>query len=275
MQNDIDRAPTDLIRGDRTVRLKWHKLRVRPGDPPFARRNLRLGLAAGASLEVDIRPLACGRFVCLHDARLEDETTGAGLVANTGAAAIMQYEMIGAPGERPLLLDELAEIMRNTPIAAAALVQLDLRATAADINGAAVTAFAAAVEGVADRLIVSGYHWDAVTRLAGDIAGMSRGYDPLKDLDAAGNAGAADIAGFVHGRAPEADTVYLYRKLVSAAEKSGDKLVARLRDYGHRVDCWTLDHGDVDAADDLATAINAGCDQITTNTPLAWTRHLE
>jgi hypothetical protein len=55
----------------RTIRLKWHKLRLRLEDAPFDRRNLALGLAAGASLEVDLQPLACGRFVCLHDAELE------------------------------------------------------------------------------------------------------------------------------------------------------------------------------------------------------------
>jgi hypothetical protein len=64
-------AATEARYGGRTVRLKWHKLRRFADDPPFARRNLRAGLAAGASLEVDIRALACGRFVCLHDPLLE------------------------------------------------------------------------------------------------------------------------------------------------------------------------------------------------------------
>jgi hypothetical protein len=39
------------------VRLKWHKLRRHPDDPPFGRANLRAGLAAGASLEIDLRRL--------------------------------------------------------------------------------------------------------------------------------------------------------------------------------------------------------------------------
>ena len=72
--------PTHVEYDGRTVRLKWHKLRRLADDPPFARVNLRAGLAAGASMEVDIRALACGHFVCLHDPELESETTS-GLVA--------------------------------------------------------------------------------------------------------------------------------------------------------------------------------------------------
>ena len=60
--------------GDRGIRLKWHKLRRRADDPPFHRPNLAAGLAAGASMEVDIQPLADGGFVCLHDWTLETQT---------------------------------------------------------------------------------------------------------------------------------------------------------------------------------------------------------
>ena len=57
---------------------------------------------------------------------------------------------------------------------------------------------------------------------------------------------------------------------MSASEDRGDGLVAELRERGHRVDCWTIDHGAPDAATDLVAAITAGCSQITTNTAFAW-----
>jgi hypothetical protein len=52
----------------------------------------------------------------------------------------------------------------------------------------------------------------------------------------------------------------------------GDPLVARLQAEGHRVDCWTIDHGTPGAAADLRVAIAEGCDQITTNSAASWAR---
>jgi glycerophosphoryl diester phosphodiesterase len=261
-----DPAPTVLAHDGRTVRLKWHKLRRWPEDPPFARANLRAGLAAGASLEVDLRRLACGRFVCLHDAELEGETSGQGPVAAIDAAAIARLEMRHAPGERPLLLDELAEAVRAGPCAPDALVQLDLKVAAAELDGASRAALAAALEGVAGNFILSGCDWDAVKRLGGDIPGLALGYDPYDD---AGD-DPADAMRAIRARAPVADTIYLHRELVRASCEQGDPLVARLRAAGQRVDCWTIDHGDAAALADLRMALAAGCDQITTNSAAAW-----
>jgi glycerophosphoryl diester phosphodiesterase len=253
------------VHGGRTVRLKWHKLRQKPEDPPFARANLRAGLAAGASLEVDLRRLACGRFVCLHDARLEEETTGEGPVTSIDAAAIVRLEMRGAPGERPLLLDELAGAVRAGPCAAAARVQLDLKDTG-DLDSASRAALAAALEGIAGRFILSGCDWDAVKRLGGEVPGLALGYDPRDD---AGD-DPADAMRAIRERAAEADTIYLHRELVRAAHEQGNPLVARLRARGQRVDCWTIDHESPAALADLRIALAEACDQITTNSAAAW-----
>jgi glycerophosphoryl diester phosphodiesterase len=257
-------APTSLSHGGRKVRLKWHKLRQRPEDPPFARANLRAGLAAGASLEVDLRGLACGRFVCLHDAELQGETIGRGPVAAIDAEAVAGLEMRAAPGERPILLDELANVVRAGPRGPEARVQLDLKD--ADLGRASHAWFAAALEGVAKRFILSGCDWGAVKRLGGAVPGLALGYDPYDD---AGNDPAAAMHAICQ-RAPEADTVYLHRGLVRAAHTRGHPLVARLRARGHRVDCWTIDYGDPVAIADLRAALAEGCDQITTNSAAAW-----
>ena len=259
-----DAAPTTLWRDGRTVRLKWHKLRQRPDDPPFARANLRTGLAAGASLEVDLRRLACGRFVCLHDADLEGETTGEGPVSGIDAAGIARLEMRDAPGERPLLLEELASAVRAGPCAPGALVQLDLKD--ADLDRASRTSLAAALEGIAGHFILGGCDWDAVKRLGGDMPALALGYDPYDD---AGNEPAEALRA-IRERASEADTIYLYRLLVRAAHEQGHPLVARLRAQGQRVDCWTIDHGDPSALADLRAALAEGCDQITTNSAASW-----
>lgn len=267
MSSLAETAPIEIRHADRTVRLKWHKLRQCPEDPPFSRRNLRAGLAAGASLEVDVRPLACGRFVCLHDAQLEHESTGRGPVAAIDAATVTRLKMREAPGERPLLLDELVDILDRTPADPRARVQLDLGVTAEEIDAAAVAGFARALHGFAGRFILSGYDWDAVTRLGGDVVGLALGYDPT---EAVGAFGGSDVLRLVQEMAPEADTIYLHRKLVRSSQQRDDGLIDRLRERGHRVDCWTIDHGLPGAVEDLQTAIAAGCDEITTNSPRAW-----
>ena len=153
-------AATEARYRGRTVRLKWRKLRRFADDPPFARRNLRAGLASGASLEVDIRALACGRFVCLHGPLLEHETTGQGPVAQVDAAAVSRLQM-RAGGEPPLLLDELVQIMRTGPTHPSALVQLDLYG---GIDTVAERAFTAALRGAARGFILGAYDWDVVSR---------------------------------------------------------------------------------------------------------------
>jgi len=259
--------PTVLRYGGCTLRLKWHKLRRAPDDPPFARSNLRAGLEAGASLEVDLQRLACGRFVCLHDARLEGETTGSGPVSAIDADAVARLEMLATPGAPPLLLDELVEIVRTSPRADSARVQLDLKNTAAEIGDAVCRTFAATVGALSDCFILSGCDWDAATRLGGDVPGLALGYDPTDDPAIS----PAEVLALVRARAAEADTIYLDRNVVRAAQERGEPLVARLRDDGHHVDCWTIDHGTTAATADLLAAVAAGCDQITTNSARAWT----
>jgi hypothetical protein len=249
----------------RTIRLKWHKLRLRLEDAPFDRRNLALGLAAGASLEVDLQPLACGRFVCLHDAELESETTGRGSVASIDADAVKRLRMRegGAP---PLLLDELVDLVRSRPVHPAARVQLDLQPTAAPLDGARIAGFASSLGGRGDPFVLSGYDWDAVTRLGGGIAGLTLGYDPSRlESERAGG-----VLSLVRRHAPTAEILYLHYSIVRRAQDRGDALVQRLADLGYRIDCWTLDRGRTNALANLRSAVAAGCHEVTTNTPLAW-----
>ena len=136
----VDPAPTELRFRGRTVRLKWHKLRQRGGDAPFSRANLRRGLAAGACIEIDLRRLATGEFVCLHDDRLESETTGSGPVNAADREAVSRLRMRDAPREPPLFLDEVCAIMRSEPLHSSTLLHLDLKIGASEIDDRAQTA---------------------------------------------------------------------------------------------------------------------------------------
>jgi len=258
-------APIELRAPHGAIRLKWHKLRRRLEDAPFDRHNLALGLAAGASLEVDLQPLACGRFVCLHDAELASETTGAGPVSGIDADAVKRLRMREG-GAAPLLLDELVELVRSGPTHPAARVQLDLQPSATPMDGARIAGFETALRGNGEAFVLSGYDWEAVSRLGSRVAGLTLGYDPSRRV----RDGVEDLVAFVRRHAPAAEILYLHFAIVRRSQQRDDALVRRLADLGYRIDCWTLDHGRTDATDNLRAAIAAGCHEVTTNTPLAW-----
>lgn len=255
---------TSAYHDGRQIRLKWRQLRQAAGDPPFLLSNLSAGLAAGASLEVDMQLLACGSFVCLHDPLLEAETTGRGAVAETDATAIRRLRMQGS-GARLLLLDELVGVMRAGRTRPGALVQLDL---CSEVGPGAESALAKALDGDGAGFILSGYDWDTVVRLGASVPTLALGYDPTEDAALPG----ADVFSLVRETAPNADTIYLHHELVSTSVSDGSRLVARLQALDHRVDCWTIDCGTPNAVRAFRDAVVAGCDEVTTNTPAAWAR---
>jgi len=81
--------------GGHVTRLKWHRLQRRRSDLPFTPRRLLEGLAAGASMEVDLRLHADHSFVCLHDERLDRETTGKGPVAQASLEQLRRLTLRG------------------------------------------------------------------------------------------------------------------------------------------------------------------------------------
>lgn len=269
MQVEDTEAPIEVRTRQGAIRLKWHKLRRRLEDAPFDRHNLALGLAAGASLEVDLQALACGRFACLHDADLESETDGTGPVAAIDADALKRLRM-RAGGAPPLLLDELVGLVRSGPIHPAARVQLDLQPAAGPMDHARRHGFEASLGGCGQPFILSGYDWDAVARLGSGIPELRLGYDPSRqwahDSD--------DVVSLVQRRAPEAEILYLHYTIVRRSQQCGDGVIRRIVDRGYRVDCWTLDRGRTDAMTHLLSAVAAGCHEVTTNTPLAWAEAL-
>ena len=113
----------------RRVLLKWHKLRRAAAEPPFAIANLPAGLALGASMEIDVRLMADGDWICLHDDVLDEETDGAGPVARLDTAAARSLHIAGANYPPPLLTDMTA-VLAAAP-ASDACLQLDLKEPAA------------------------------------------------------------------------------------------------------------------------------------------------
>jgi glycerophosphoryl diester phosphodiesterase len=269
---DIAAAATSITVPDsgRTVLLKWHKLRQVAGDPPFSLANLRRGLAAGASLEIDARVLADGEWVCLHDDVLDEETDGSGPVERATAATIRGLRIAGGDFAPPLLADVVAAVAAAPT--RGALLQIDLKQPLPGLTPAAIARFATLVKPVAASCLLSGTEWAAVARLGVVVPGLRLGFDPL-DMDdhqaALAGARIASLTSAMLATAPKAATYYLNYRLVLTALDLGIDLIGPLHAAGATVDAWTMDPTTPGIERLLPRIVASGADQITTNDPIA------
>jgi glycerophosphoryl diester phosphodiesterase len=266
-----DRPPTAVaIRHDaRAVRLKWHKLRRAAAEPPFSLANLAVGLAAGASVEIDLRRLADDAWVMLHDDVLDEETTGKGPVAALDSAGARQIRIAGA-GYAPPLLADLAETVRGVEVHPDALLQIDLKEPASGITDRAVATFAEVFRPIAAFCVLSSGDWPAVTRLGAAVPGLRLGFDPGdlaegRDLD--DRPALRRFLDEVLATAPGASIYYLWHRFVAAAFAQDVDPIGVLQDSGALIDVWTLDPTTPFIDRILVEMVEAGADQITTNDP--------
>src|SRR4051812_13492863 len=258
--------------GGHVTRLKWHCLQRTQEDLPFTARRLVEGLAAGASMEVDLRLHADHSFVCMHDETLDRETTGTGPVAQASLRQLRRLTRRNEPtgaGEGLILLEDLAELARGTA-APDALVQLDLKEIDAALDRQTVENFRRTLACVAGCCILSGCDWQAVSRLAAAVPAMRRGFDPCAEDTLEHLRDGIDCLDFVESTlatAPEAEMIHLDYRIVLAAEEMGIDLVAPFRAAGKAVDAWTLNTDHPGAARSLKRLVALKVDQITTDEP--------
>lgn len=271
--------PVALFLGGHRCRLKWHRARRHAGDTAFDPARIRQGLAAGAAVEVDLNPLACGDWAVLHDATLDRETTGCGPVASmtaAGLAALRLRDNAGAATGLPVgTLAGLAQGLMQDPDGAVRVagghLQLDLKVGAEALTADNVAGFVAAVAPLAGRVVLSGGDAAAVLRLA-QRAGVGVGFDPCHAAATMDLARGRDFDGFVRraiAAMPEARIVYLHRDLVAFADSHGADLIAPFRANGQEVDVYTFPDAAAATLDALRRVIALGVDQITTDDPAA------
>ena len=259
----------------RSVRLKWHRLRRRADDIVFTQHRLAEGLALGASMEVDLRVHAEGGFVCLHDERLDRETTGVGPVVAATRRGLQDLRMRrddGSPSDHPpMLLEELARLACG-PAHPGARVQLDLKEEAGALGDAIAATFGRVVAPIAERCLLTGSDWGAVRRLAAGVRGLGCGLDPCVEDTLEQLRTPADVAAFVDAAlaaAPDAAMIYLDYRIVLAADALGADPIGAFHAAGKPVDAWTLGTKSPDALVNLRRLVALGVDQITTDEPVA------
>ncbi|WP_309083422.1 glycerophosphodiester phosphodiesterase family protein [Chelativorans sp.] len=282
-------SPTDGATGvainhaGRRVLLKWHRLRRSAQDPLFSAHVLAEGLRLGASMEIDLRVTRDGGFAVLHDERLDEETSGAGLVAERTGEEIRELHYAepardGAP-RAVMLAEDIAELLG--PAHPDALLQLDMKDDLSE-GRRGVDRLAELFAGHQKHLVVSGDDTDLTRAIGEKLPGMKQGLEPsfrLLDLYRAGEKDklASQLSGELGGPV-RPYIVYLWWQLVLDADADGIDLIRVCHDRGALVDAWTFNLADPGAgfSDEewrkFSRLLELGADQISTDEAIATER---
>jgi len=296
--------PSHLTFAGRQILLKYHQLLSGLGTaPPNSLLALRGVTEGGAGvIEFDVGLTQDGRFVLLHDATLQRETTGVGPLRDATLEQVRALRLRESE-ERIAELEEVVDYLRavQRPLK----VQVDLKETV-PLGSAEAAALLERLEPLLQRpniRLVVGCLADWNLRLLRRLdSRLNLGLDFLYYLDVAGerfiglptrvNAyGYLDdhplgwhrmqpVAAYLLDRVdalltllPSAAEFYLRAEFVRQALADGFDPVAFIQ--GCRpdalVDIWTIDHvPDGRRDEELRTMLGTGADQLTTNTAAQW-----
>lgn len=267
-------APLFIERNGHRTWLKWHRGRRRASDPVFTGTRILEAMRLGASVEVDLVIHGDGGCAVLHNFSLEEETTGTGLVRETGAKVLRELNLRSNDGtvlpEKVMLLEDLCALLAQHPAHPDALLQLDFKEGIDALTPDVVANFAATVGPVASAFILSGGDLGAIDRLTQAAPALRSGYDPcygesLKRLQATG-----DYKSFITdalAAAPKAEMIYLAYDIVLAAADAGYDIVAPIHAAGKRIDAWTIRTVDATTLSQVDRLLTLQVDQITTDDP--------
>nr|WP_281182163.1 glycerophosphodiester phosphodiesterase family protein [Aldersonia kunmingensis] len=254
--------------------MKWHRARRRFGDTAFTARRIAEGMRAGASVEIDLMLTADARLAVLHDRQLRRATTGTGRVGAHTADHLRSLRLRDAAG-RPtdahvLIFDDVPSLLAGTGIHPEALLQLDFKQTAEDLNETALESFARAVAPIRRHTILSCGDAVAVALLTERVPDVRIGHDPCHRgaIRRVLRSGEFDrfVADAVNA-APRAEMIYLHHALVLEADRRGHDLVGAFHEAGRRIDAYTIARADADARPAITRLLDLRVDQITTDDP--------
>lgn len=266
--------PLYLERNGHRTWLKWHRGRRKASDPVFTGSRILEAMRLGASVEVDLVIHADNGCAILHNLSLEEETTGTGLVRETGAAALRRMQLRGNDGQpiadRVMLLEDLCALLAQDRPHPDALLQLDFKEDLAALTPEVVANFGKTVGPVARSLILSGGDFDAISLLTHSAPELRIGYDPCYGESLARLQATGDYKTFIADAlktAKDAEMIYLSYELVLAGDKAGFDLIGAVHAAGRRVDAWTIREVTPATLDAVKRLLALEVDQITTDDP--------
>ncbi len=293
-------VPGSAVYRGRRVTFKYHRLLSGSGaHPPNSISALGEVLDGGAeAIEFDVRALADG-FILLHDETLDQETDGSGSARARTSEEARTLRLRGWD-ESPALLDDAAADLRNAP--RPLKVQVDLkewRPLTADLSNRLLRALEP-LRGNANLRVVVGCLGDwnlrSLRRLdptlpvgldfafylevpVGETPRLPERVNAYGYLDdhPLGHVTAMPVADYLRDRieslchlVPGAVEVYLRKELILKALSDGVNPVMVVRQAlgDVEVDAWTLNEADPNVQAELAALLDAGVNQITTDTAI-------
>lgn len=254
--------------------LKWHRLRQVRSDCAFGLANMLRGAECGASMEVDLRALGDGDFVCLHDATVDRETNAAGPVRQFTSCDVGSMAMRNDDGRlteaRPMLLGDIAAAISSDAVHPGALMQLDFKDDIGTLSNDHRRRFRDCLLSCASRFILSGDDPAGLLSLAAGLPGLKIGYDPCRDdtLTELQRSGAFETFARDAVRAvPFAAYAYLEYPIILAGLDAGVNVISIFQAAGMKVDAYTLNADHCGVEETLDRLVQAGVDQITTDEP--------
>ena len=273
--------------------------------PPNSLEAIRACLEADAAfIEVDIKALADGDYLLVHNDSLDEETTGAGAVnaCTTDAARQLHIRQAGRATSFhvPLLSEVVAAFAASS---APTQLQLDFK-DYIPADDELLLRLIKLIEPLGARVIVSSIADWQLRRLKRLAPALAVGFDIQLYLDWTRETArephephepprARGIYGYwddqpqaafdtwlaahylrdrcevLAGLVPGVRAFYVRHQLLARSLRDGFNWAAALHEHGILLDAWTMDATNAEAMENLPTLVEAGIDYITTNTPLA------
>jgi glycerophosphoryl diester phosphodiesterase len=203
-------------------------------------------------VEFDVHPSRDGRLVVIHDATLDRTTDGHGPVDAQDWSALQKLVLRSAEGQRMLLLDEVIEIFKPTPI----LLRLEIKP---DAQRRPYPGHVAKIidtlrrANVLERTVITSFQIETLTEVAAHGRPRQRIWLVAPDVqrDIGGVLGIVAIA-----RAHAVPMVGLHQRQLDSG------VVAALREAGIAVGGWACND-----AEAIARMFALGVDVFTTDRP--------
>lgn len=273
--------------------------------PPNSLEAVRACLEANADfIEIDVTALAQDDYLLVHDPVLESETTGNGEVSACLLTDAQELWLTDAQRQatpyHPALLSEIVAAFADYPTGSR--LQIDFKNVIPFADDEPLHRLTYLIAPLGERVIVSsGADWQ-LRRLHKIAPWLELGFDvhfyidwrsPDETIDPRippyrqGAYGYWDdhplatqryytMADYLAERCaalatliPTATTFYIDHKLIAQSLADGFNWAADLHTYNIKLDAWTMDSTNPVALANLPLLLEAGVDQITTNTPQA------